>query len=61
MPDEAMTLDITIDKTGKIITEVIDRGSHLCSNAYKLTNSLGRQLSDEETGPECPSTVHQTT
>jgi hypothetical protein len=38
---------------GQIVTEVIDRQEHLCSTVYQVTNSLGKQLSDVETGPEC--------
>jgi hypothetical protein len=43
-----------IRKDGKVITEVLDRtqGS-LCSEVYKVTNRLGRQVSDEHIGPEC--------
>lgn len=38
---------------GQIITEVMDRQEHLCSTVYTVTNALGKQLSDVETGPEC--------
>ena len=38
---------------GQIVTEVIDRQEHLCSSVYNITNSVGRQVSDEDTGPEC--------
>ena len=48
----------TIRKDGKIVTEVIDRGQHLCSEVYKVTNAVGRQLSDEHIGPE-GDTVHE--
>jgi|WetSurSiteA1Bulk_404760.scaffolds.fasta_scaffold371688_2 hypothetical protein len=47
-----------IKKDGKVVTEVLDRGKHLCTEVYKVTNSVGRQLSDEETGPE-GDTVHE--
>jgi hypothetical protein len=47
-----------IKKDGKVVTEVLERGKHLCSEVYKVTNSVGRQLSDEETGPEGDS-VHE--
>jgi hypothetical protein len=48
-----MKFTATIKKDGKVVTEVIDRGSHLCSEVYKVTTAVGRQLSDEEIGPEC--------
>lgn len=49
----AMKVKFIIKKNGEVVTEVVDRGEHLCSNVYKVTNSLGRQLSDEQIGPEC--------
>jgi hypothetical protein len=49
----AMKFKAVIKKDGKIVTEVLDRGQHLCSEVYKVTNAVGRQLSDEEIGPEC--------
>lgn len=49
----AMKVKFIIKKDGTVVTEVVDRGEHLCSNVYKVTNSLGRQLSDEHIGPEC--------
>lgn len=49
-----MKFKATIKKDGKIVTEVIDRAQgELCSQVYKVTNSLGKQLSDEHIGPEC--------
>ena len=53
-----MKFKAVIKKNGEVVTEVIDRGSHLCSEIYKVTNSVGKQLSDEEIGPEC-DTVHE--
>jgi hypothetical protein len=50
---EPMKCKVTISKDGKVVTEVIDRGQHLCSTVYKVTQMLGKQLSDEEIGPEC--------
>lgn len=55
-----MKIKVTIPMDGKVITEVVERGSHLCSSVYKVTNAVGKQLSDEETGPECDS-VHEIT
>lgn len=49
----AMKFKVVIKKDGQVVTEVLDRGEHLCSNIYKVTNSVGRQLSDEQIGPEC--------
>ncbi len=48
-----MRFKAVIDKEGKIVTEVLDRGQHLCSEVYKVTNAVGKQLSDEEIGPDC--------
>ncbi len=48
-----MEYKVVIKKDGKIITEVVNRGEHLCSSIYKITNAVGRQLSDEDIGPEC--------
>lgn len=48
-----MLFRATIKKDGRIVTKVLDRGSHLCSSVYKLTNAIGQQLSDEDIGPEC--------
>jgi len=50
-----MKFEMVIDKKGNIVTEVLDRGQHLCSQIYQVTNALGRQKSDEEIGPECDS------
>ena len=53
---EPMKGKTTIKKDGTIVTEVLDRGTHLCSSVYKVTNAVGKQLSDEEIGPECDTT-----
>lgn len=55
-----MKFEVRIKKDGTVITTVQDRGQHLCSAVYKVTNSVGRQLSDEEIGPEC-DTVNEFT
>jgi hypothetical protein len=54
----SMRFKVIIQKDGKVVTEVLDRGSHLCSEVYRVTNAVGKQLSDEEIGPECDS-VHE--
>ena len=54
----AMRFKVLIKKDGTVVTEVTDRGQHLCSEVYKVTNAVGRQVSDEEIGPECDS-VHE--
>lgn len=51
----SMRFKVVIKKDGTVVTEVLDRGSHLCSEVYKVTNAVGKQLSDEEIGPECDS------
>jgi len=48
----SMRFKVVIAPDGKTMTEVIDRGEHLCSTIYKVTNAVGRQLSDEQIGPE---------
>ena len=55
---DAMQFQIVIKKDGQMVTEVLDRGTHLCSDVYKVTNAVGRQISDEEIGPEC-NTQHE--
>jgi hypothetical protein len=49
----AIKFQAVIRKDGKVITEVLNRteGS-LCSQVYKVTNRLGKQVSDEHIGPE---------
>ena len=55
---EPMKMEVFIYEDGQIVTQVLDRGSHLCSEVYRVTNAVGKQLSDEEIGPEC-DTVHE--
>jgi len=49
-----MLIKVTVKRNpaGEIVTEVVDRQEHVCSSVYSITNSIGRQLSDEDTGPE---------
>lgn len=53
-----MKMEVFIYPDGKVVTQVVDRGAHLCSEVYRVTNAVGKQLSDEEIGPECDS-VHE--
>lgn len=55
----SMKMEVYFYPDGKVVTQVVDRGNHLCSEVYKVTNAVGRQISDEEIGPEC-DTVHET-
>jgi len=55
---EPMKMEVFIYEDGTVVTQVMDRGSHLCSEVYRVTNAVGKQLSDEEIGPEC-DTVHE--
>lgn len=48
-----MLIRVLIKADGTIVNEVVDRQNHLCSTVYQVTRSLGKQLSDEDTGPEC--------
>ncbi len=52
---KGMQTRVTMRKDGTLLTEVISRSDHLCSEIYKVTNAIGRQVSDEEIGPECDS------
>jgi hypothetical protein len=47
--------------SGNVVTEVLDRQEHLCSTVYQITNAVGKQLSDEEIGPECDTQIETTT
>ncbi len=49
----AMKFKAVIDQDGKVVTEVLDRGEHLCSAVYQVTSAVGKQESDENIGPEC--------
>ena len=53
-----MKFEARIKKDGTVVTEVIDREQHLCSEIYKVTNAVGEQVSDETIGPECDD-VHE--
>jgi hypothetical protein len=48
-----MKFKASIKTDGKVVTEVLARENHLCSEIYKVTNAIGKQLSDDEIGPEC--------
>ena len=54
-----MEFDVAIHKDGKVVVEVVNRGEHLCSEIYKVTATLGRQVSDEEL-PDVGQPVHNT-
>lgn len=48
-----MKFTIRIRKDGTLVTEVKDRGSVECSTIKQVTNALGREVSDVQTGPDC--------
>jgi len=48
-----MKWDFIIGTDGKVVTEVIDREDSVCSEIKRVTNAVGRELSDEHIGPEC--------
>ena len=56
-----MIVKATFRKDGTTVTEVVDRQEHLCSSVYSITNKVGSQLSDEETGPDCDPQTETTT
>ncbi len=56
-----MKIKATIKPDGKVITEVLERQEgEQCSKVRSLTGTLGKELSDEQTGPE-GDTVHERT
>jgi hypothetical protein len=48
-----MKVRAIIHLDGTVVNEVVDREQHLCTKVYTVTDGLGRQISDEEIGPEC--------
>jgi hypothetical protein len=48
-----MRVKVTFTPKGEVITEVQERGEHQCSEVLKVTNAVGHQMNDEQTGPEC--------
>jgi hypothetical protein len=52
---------IKLKEPGIVVTEVLDRQEHLCSKVYQVTNAIGKQLSDEEIGPECDNAIETVT
>lgn len=48
-----MKFEMIIQKNGNVVSEVLDRQDSICSNIKKVTNAVGRELSDEHIGPEC--------
>lgn len=53
-----MEFTARIKKDGTVVTEVVDRQDSICSNIKKVTNAVGKELSDEHIGPECDK-VHE--
>lgn len=47
-----------IKEDGEIVTVMLERGNVECSRIKQFTNGLGREVSDEQTGPECDD-VHE--
>lgn len=52
-----MKWETRIKKNGEVVTEVIERGQN-CANIKIFTSQLGREMSDERTGPDCDE-VHE--
>ena len=49
-----------VRKDGEIVTNILERGGVECSQiSQHATQGLGKELSDERTGPECDD-VHET-
>jgi len=53
-----MRVKARILQDGTVVTEVLDRGEHLCDAIYQITNKMGTQVSDEEL-PDCPGNQAQ--
>ena len=53
-----MIIKATIKADGNIVTEVIDRQHHMCGEIYRITERVGKLLSDEEL-PDCSPTQHE--
>ena len=47
-----------IKKNGEVVTSVLERGNTECSRVKQFTDGVGREVSDEQTGPECDD-VHE--
>lgn len=43
----------TIKPDGTVISEVVDRQEHMCSQIYTVTNRVGTLVSDEELPDNC--------
>lgn len=56
----ALEFKAIIKLDGTVVTEVINRNEHLCTDVYRITNAIGKQLSDEDTGPECDTNSETT-
>lgn len=48
-----------IKKDGTVVVEVLDREGQDCKNVYKITEHIGRQISEEITGSDCDM-AHET-
>lgn len=52
-----MKWEIRIKKNGEMVHEVLERGEN-CAKIKLFTNTMGTELSDEQTGPDCDK-VHE--
>ena len=48
-----MRFSMTIQTSGNLITEVIDRQDSVCGSIKQVTNAVGREESDEHLGDDC--------
>jgi len=49
-----MEFKVIIKPDGQLITEVMNRGSEHCHEIHRVTNAIaGREISDEQIGPDC--------
>lgn len=49
-----MEFKVIIKTDGQVTTEVINRGAEHCTEIHRVTNAIsGRELSNEQIGPDC--------
>lgn len=47
-----MRYQVDIQEDGKMVTEVLDRRNHVCSDIKQITNAVGTEESDEHLDDE---------
>jgi hypothetical protein len=61
MSGEQMKWEHIIYEDGRVVTNVLERqDSAQCGQIRQITNGIGDELSDEQTGPECDEVFERT-